>query len=215
MPFKFGNASLRILTRRAQWNTRTSFTVPRSKPAPGLVRVLFCLVSGFHQTYGLGMTDYTDKFLRELLNTTKTIAMVGVSLNEMRPSYFVARYLNLKGFRIVPINPGQAGKTLFGQMIYPSLAEIPEDVGPIDMVDIFRRSDQVGPIVDDAIAALSTRGLRSIWMQIGVINENAEATAKAAGLDVVMNRCPKIEHQRLFGELRKAGFNTGVISSKL
>lgn len=161
------------------------------------------------------MTDYTDKFLRELLNTTKTIAMVGVSLNEMRPSYFVARYLNLKGYRIVPINPGQAGKTLFGQMIYPSLAEIPEDVGTIDMVDIFRRSDQVGPIVDDAIAALSSRGLKSIWMQIGVINEDAKSVAEAAGLNVVMNRCPKIEHQRLFGELRKAGFNTGVISSKL
>lgn len=163
----------------------------------------------------LRMTNYTDKFLRELLRSTKTIAMVGVSLNEMRPSYFVARYLNLKGFRIVPINPGQAGKTLFGQMIYPSLAEIPEEVGSIDMVDIFRRSDQVGPIVDDAIAALSTRGLRSVWMQIGVINEEAEAVAKAAGLNVIMNRCPKIEHQRLFGELRKAGFNTGVISSKL
>jgi predicted CoA-binding protein len=163
----------------------------------------------------LDMTDYTDKFLRELLGTTKTIAMVGVSLNEIRPSYFVARYLNLKGYRIVPVNPGQAGKTLFGQMIYPSLSEIPEEIGPIDMVDIFRRSDQVGPIVDDAIAALSTRGLRSIWMQIGVINEDAKAVAEAAGLDVIMNRCPKIEHQRLFGELRKAGFNTGVISSKL
>jgi len=161
------------------------------------------------------MTEYSHKFLRELLNTTKTIAMVGVYLNEMRPSYFVARYLNLKGFRVVPINPGQAGKKLFGQTIYPSLAEIPEEVGPIHMVDIFRRSDHIGPIVDDAIAALSTRGLRSIWMQIGVINEDAKAVAEAAGLDVIMDRCPKIEHQRLFGELRKAGFNTGVISSKL
>lgn len=115
----------------------------------------------------------------------------------------------------MPINPGQAGKTLFGQMIYPSLSEIPEEVGPIDMVDIFRRSEQVGPIVDNAISALSDRGLRAIWMQIGVINTDAEAIAEAAGLNVIMNRCPKIEHQRLFGELRKAGFNTGVISSKL
>lgn len=161
------------------------------------------------------MTDYSDKFLHELLGTTKTIAMVGVSINEMRPSYFVARYLNLKGYRVVPINPGQAGKTLFGQMIYPSLSEIPEEVGPIDMVDIFRRAEHVDQVVDDAIAALSTRGLRYIWMQIGVINEKAAATAEAASLSVVMNRCPKIEHQRLFGELRKAGFNTGVISSKL
>ena len=161
------------------------------------------------------MTVYSDKFLRELLGTAKTIAMVGVSINEMRPSYFVARYLNLKGYRVVPINPGQAGKTLFGQMIYPSLSEIPEEVGPIHMVDIFRRAEHVDQVVDDAIAALSTRGLRYIWMQIGVINANAEATAEAAGLSVVMNRCPKIEHQRLYGELRKAGFNTGVISSKL
>ncbi|OUS06796.1 CoA-binding protein [Rhodobacterales bacterium 52_120_T64] len=161
------------------------------------------------------MNNYTDKFLRELLSTTKTIAMVGVSVNEMRPSYFVARYLNLKGYRIVPINPGQAGKTLFGQMIYPSISEIPEEVGPIDMVDIFRRAEHVDQIVDEAITALSARGLRYIWMQIGVINEDAEATAVAAGLDVVMNRCPKIEHQRLFGELRKAGFNTGIISSRL
>ena len=160
------------------------------------------------------MEPYSDNFFREVLTKTKTIAMVGVSLNEIRPSYFVARYLNLKGYRIVPINPGQAGKKLFGQIIYPSLSEIPNDIS-VDMVDIFRRSDQVGPIVDEAISALSTRGLRTIWMQIGVMNEGAEAVAKAAGLNVIMNRCPKIEHQRLFGELRKAGFNTGVISSKL
>lgn len=161
------------------------------------------------------MTNYSDKFLRELLTKTKTIAMVGVSLNEMRPSYFVARYLDLKGYKIVPINPGQAGKTLFGQMIYPSLADIPEEVGPIHMVDIFRRSGHVEPIVTTAIAELKDRGLQTIWMQLGITNEAAEATANAVGLNVVMNRCPKIEHQRLFGELRKAGFNTGVISSKL
>jgi len=161
------------------------------------------------------MKNPSDKFLRETLTHTKTIAMVGVSLKEIRPSFFVARYLNLKGYRIVPINPGHAGETLFGQMIYPSLEEIPEDVGPIQMVDIFRRSDQVGPIVDTAIKALSHRGLKTIWMQIGVINEDAATVAETAGLDVIMNRCPKIEHQRLFGELRKAGFNTGVISSKL
>jgi len=161
------------------------------------------------------MKNPSDKFLRETLTHTKTIAMVGVSLKEIRPSFFVARYLNLKGYRIVPINPGHAGETLFGQMIYPSLEEIPEDVGPIQMVDIFRRSDQVGPIVDTSIKALSHRGLKTIWMQIGVINEDAATVAETAGLDVIMNRCPKIEHQRLFGELRKAGFNTGVISSKL
>lgn len=161
------------------------------------------------------MTNYSDAFLTELLNGIKTIAMVGVSANEMRPSYFVARYLNLKGYRIIPINPGQAGKTMFGQTIYPSILEIPKEIGPIDLVDIFRRSEQVDQIVEDAITALSSRGLRYIWMQIGVTNTTAEAKAEAAGISVIMDRCPKIEHQRLFGELRKAGFNTGIISSKL
>lgn len=163
----------------------------------------------------LSMENYSDKFLRELLTKTKTIAMVGVSLKNIRPSYFVARYLNLKGYKIVPINPGHAGETLFGQTIYPSLSDIPEEVGPIHMVDIFRRAESVGPIVEEALDALSDRNLQTIWMQIGIINEEAAEIAQNAGLDVVMNHCPKIEHQRLFGELRKAGFNTGVISSKL
>jgi len=136
-------------------------------------------------------------------------------MKEIRPSYFVARYLHQKGYRIVPINPGQAGNTLFGREIHASLSDIPERVGPIHMVDIFRRSDQVTPIVEEAIATLGGRGLQTVWMQIGVINEEAATLAEGAGLDVIMNRCPKIEHQRLFGELRKAGFNTGVISSKL
>ena len=160
-------------------------------------------------------TAYTDTFLKTLLTETKTIAMVGVSMKEIRPSYFVARYLNLKGYRVIPVNPGQAGKTLFGEEIRASLSDIPADVGPIHMVDIFRRSDQVGPVVDEAISVLGDRGLNAIWMQIGVMNEEAATAAQDAGLKVVMNHCPKIEHQRLFGELRKAGFNTGIISSKL
>ncbi len=159
--------------------------------------------------------NYTDPHLRDILQRSKTIAMVGVSMKEIRPSYFVARYLHQKGYRIVPINPGQAGNTLFGREIYASLSDIPEEVGPVHMVDIFRRSDQVTPIVEEAIATLGGRGLQTVWMQIGVINEEAAALAEGAGLDVIMNRCPKIEHQRLFGELRKAGFNTGIISSKL
>lgn len=159
--------------------------------------------------------NYSDRFLKSVLDETKTIAMVGVSLKEIRPSYFVARYLNLKGYRVIPVNPGHAGKTLFGEVIHPSLSEIPESVGPIHMVDIFRRSDQVGPIVEEAITALGPRDLQYIWMQIGVVNDDAAKVAEDAGLEVIMNRCPKIEHQRLFGELRKAGFNTGIISSKL
>ena len=154
--------------------------------------------------------EYTDSYLRDILKRTRTIAVVGVSMNEVRPSYYVARYLSLKGFRVIPVNPGHAGKTLFGQTVRGNLAEIDE---PVDMLDIFRRSEHVPPIVDEALAAFPT--LRTVWMQIGVINEAAAQVAQARGIDVIMNRCPKIEYQRLFGELRMGGFNTGVISSKL
>ncbi|MCL4107745.1 UNVERIFIED_CONTAM: hypothetical protein GTU68_022206 [Idotea baltica] len=131
-------------------------------------------------------------------------------MNPVRPSYYVARYLTLKGYKVVPINPGHAGKMLFGQTVLPDLAAIQT---PIDMVDIFRRSDAVPAIVEEALSHLP--GLKTIWMQIGVEHADAAAQAEAAGLDVVQNRCPKIEYQRLFGELRMGGFNTGVISSKL
>lgn len=159
--------------------------------------------------------SYSDAMLRGVLDRCKTVAVVGVSPNETRPSFFVARYLKLKGYRIIPVNPVHAGKTLLGETVRASLADIPEDDGEVHMVDIFRRSDQVGPIVDEALAHLGHRGLKAIWMQIGVQDPDAAAKAEAAGLDVVMNRCPKIEYQRLFGELRWGGFNTGVISSKL
>ena len=158
--------------------------------------------------------NYSDKFLREILNETKTVATVGVSTNPIRPSYFVARFLNLKKYRILPVNPVYEGQKLFGEEIYPSLSSLPADI-QVEMVDVFRRSDQVLPVVEEAIEQLMPRGLRTIWMQIGVINEDAAALAESAGLKVVMNRCPKIEHQRLFGELRMGGFNTGVLSSKL
>jgi predicted CoA-binding protein len=155
---------------------------------------------------------YSDAFLREVLGRTRTVATVGVSTNEVRPSYFVARYLGLKGFRVIPVNPVYAAGMLFGQRIRASLAEIDE---PVDMVDIFRRSSEAGAVVDEAIACLLPKGLRTVWMQIGVIDEAAAARAEAAGLTVIMNRCPKIEYQRLFGELRFGGFNTGILSSKL
>jgi len=158
--------------------------------------------------------DYSDTFLRTILTETQTVAAVGVSTNPIRPSYFVARYMNLKKYRVWPVNPVYAGQLLFQEEIYPSLAALPADLS-VDMVDVFRRSDQVMPVVEEAIEHLLPRGLKTIWMQIGVINEDAAAMAEAAGLKVVMNRCPKIEHQRLFGELRMGGFNTGIISSKL
>jgi predicted CoA-binding protein len=158
---------------------------------------------------------HSDDELRAIFRATRTIACVGVSANQIRPSYYVARYLSLKGFRVIPVNPGLGGQTLMGETVYPDLAALPPWLGQIHMVDIFRRSDQAGQVVDDALAHLLDRGLRTIWMQIGVINEAAAARAEAAGLTVVMNRCPKIEYQRLCGELRMGGFNTGIISSRL
>ena len=155
------------------------------------------------------MSD-TDDFLRKILKRSKVIAVVGVSMNTVRPSYYVARYLSLKGYRVIPVNPGHAGKTLFGETVVADLSEIS---APVDMVDIFRRSEAVPPIVDQALANLPT--LKTIWMQIGVEHAEAAAKAEAQGIDVIQNRCPKIEYQRLFGELRMGGFATGVISSKL
>ena len=155
---------------------------------------------------------YTDQFLKDILLRTKVIAGVGISMKPERPSYFVARYLGLKGFKVLPINPGHSGKILFGQEIYADLASIPKDAN-VDMIDIFRRSEAVPEIVDEAMDALP--GLKTIWMQIGVEHEEAAARAEAVGITVIQNRCPKIEYQRLFGELRMGGFNTGIISSKL
>jgi len=153
---------------------------------------------------------YSDDMLKRILTDNKVIACVGVSMNPVRPSYFVARYLSMKGFTVIPVNPGHAGKMLFGQEIMPDLASIDR---PVDMVDIFRRSEFVTPIVQDALDIFPD--LKTVWMQIGVENTAAAALAEARGVTVIMNRCPKIEYQRLFGELRMGGFNTGVISSKL
>ncbi|MDD9732052.1 CoA-binding protein [Mameliella sp. AT18] len=154
--------------------------------------------------------SYSDDKLKEILTRTKVVAVVGVSMNPVRPSYYVARYLSLKGFKVIPVNPGHAGKRLFGQEVRASLADCPDTV---DMVDIFRRPEHVPPIVEEALEVFPN--LRTVWMQIGVVNEEAAQMAEALGVDVVMDRCPKIEYQRLFGELRMGGFNTGIISSKL
>lgn len=151
-----------------------------------------------------------DVTLRRILQRARKIAVVGLSLNPVRPSYFVARYLSLKGFTVIPVNPASAGEALFGQEVRATLADCPKDV---DMVDIFRRSDHVPPIVDEAIATFPK--LQTIWLQIGVESVAARDASARAGVDFVENRCPKIEYQRLFGELRMGGFNTGIISSKL
>ena len=155
---------------------------------------------------------YSDAHLRDILARTKVIACVGVSTNPLRPSYFVARYLGLRGFTIVPVNPAYAGERLFGREIYPDLGSIPSAL-KVDMVDIFRRSEAVPPIVDAALQGLAD--LRTIWMQIGVQHAAAARKAQDRGITMIQNRCPKIEYQRLHGELRMGGFNTGIISSKL
>jgi predicted CoA-binding protein len=156
-----------------------------------------------------------DDALSAIFARTRTIAVVGVSRNEIRPSFYVARYLRLKGFRILPVNPAYAGETLLGETVWPDLGSIPAEVGEIEMVDIFRRSSEAGGVVDAALAHLPGRGLSTIWMQIGVTDAAAAARAEAAGVEVVMDRCPKIELQRLNGELRMGGFATGRISSRL
>lgn len=152
----------------------------------------------------------SDQLLRQILTTAKIFACVGVSANPVRPSHYVGRYLTLKGFRVLPVNPGLEGQTLWGVPVWGRLSDVPE---PIDVVDIFRRSEAVPALVDEALSLDPLP--KVIWMQIGVRHAEATAKAEAAGLTVIQNRCPKIEYQRLFGELRMGGFNTGVISSKL
>lgn len=143
--------------------------------------------------------------LSRILNETRRIAVVGLSANWHRPSFFAAKYMLEKGYTIIPVNP--AYPEVLGQKCYPSLLDIP---GPVDMVDVFRKADDVLPIVDDAIAI----GAKTFWLQLGVINQEAVARAEAAGLDVVMDRCVKIEYARLFGGLNWVGVNTGVVSAK-
>lgn len=151
--------------------------------------------------------SYSDKYIREILDSVKVIAMVGASANWNRPSYFAMKYLQQKGYRVIPVNPNIEGQDVLGEKVYGALDQIPDK---IDMVDIFRNSEVAGPLTDEAIRV----GAKVVWMQLGVRNDAAAQRAEAAGLKVVMNRCPKIEYSRLYGELSWGGFNSGVISSK-
>lgn len=151
--------------------------------------------------------SYPDALIKRILRDVKTIAMVGASTNWNRPSYFAMKYLQDKGYRVIPVNATAAGQTVLGEKIHASLRDIKDK---IDMVDVFRASEHVPPIADDAIAI----GAKILWMQLGVRNDAAAEKAEKAGLTVVMNRCPKIEYGRLSGELGWHGFNSGVISSK-
>jgi predicted CoA-binding protein len=152
---------------------------------------------------------YDDSYIRGILNTVKTIAMVGVSANTSRPSYFAFKYLLERGYRMIPVNPGLAGQELLGQKAYATLGDIPE---PVDMVDIFRASQYAVAIVEQALA-LSPRP-QVIWMQLGIRNDEAAKLAEANGVKVVMNRCPKIEYGRLSSEIAWMGVNTRTISAK-
>lgn len=151
--------------------------------------------------------QYDDSYIKAILKDVKTIAVVGASTNQNRPSFFAMKYMQAKKYRVIPVNPGSAGQTLLGEPILANLGDLD---GPVDMVDIFRNSEAAGPITDQAIEI----GAKVVWMQFGVVNPDAAARAEAAGLRVVMDRCPKVEFARLNGELSWNGFNSKVISSK-
>ncbi|MER8866036.1 CoA-binding protein [Mesorhizobium sp. M0751] len=152
---------------------------------------------------------YDNAYIAGILNSVKTIAMVGASANDVRPSYFVLKYLLGKGFSVFPINPGQAGKEILGQMTYARVADVPR---PVDMIDVFRASSAVPGIVDEVLRLDPLP--KVIWMQLGIRHDEAAARAETAGIKVVMNRCPKIEYGKLSGEIGWTGVNSGVLSSK-
>jgi len=150
---------------------------------------------------------YNDGYLLRILRGARTVAIVGASPNWNRPSYFVMKYLQTKGYRVIPVNPVATGQTILGEAVVPDLASI---TVPVDVVDVFRRADAVPGIVSDAIRI----GARVVWMQLGIRNAEAAATAEAAGLTVIQNRCMKIEFGRLSGELGWTGVNSGIITSR-
>ncbi|HSA81102.1 MAG TPA: CoA-binding protein [Geminicoccaceae bacterium] len=156
---------------------------------------------------GADILRYDDAYIRDILKRVKTIAAVGISANDMRPSYFAMLYLQRKGYRVIPINPRYAGQQILGETVRATLDELPE---PPDMVQVFRKSADAPPVVEDAIRV----GAKVLWLQLGVRHDAAAKKAREAGLEVVQDRCPKIEYGRLFGEIGWAGVNRRVISSK-
>jgi uncharacterized protein len=153
--------------------------------------------------------SYSDNYIRGILNTVKTIAMVGISPKENRPSYFAFKYLLERGYHMIPVNPGQAGKSILSQTVYAKLPDIPK---PVDMVDIFRASEHVLPVVKEALTLRPKPQV--IWMQLTIRNDEAARLAEAAGLKVVMDRCPKIEYGRLSSEISWMGVNSRTLSSR-
>lgn len=155
--------------------------------------------------------SYSDTYIAGVLGDVKSIALVGASAITSRPSYFVLKYMLAKGYTVVPINPGLAGQEILGQRVVASLADLDQ---PIDMVDIFRSSDAALEVTREAIRLKDKLGLKAVWMQLTVFNQLAADEAEAAGLRVIMNRCPKIEYGRLSGEIGWAGVNKGLVSSR-
>ena len=153
--------------------------------------------------------SYPDAYIKNILTTTKTLALVGASANPARPSFIVLKYLSERGYKVIPVNPGLAGQKIVGQEVVASLKDIRE---PLDMVEVFRNSEAAGPIVDEALTLVPKP--KVIWMQLSVRNDEAAARAEAQGVMVVMNRCPKIEYGRLSGEIGWQGINSRIISSK-
>lgn len=154
---------------------------------------------------------YPDTSIRDILRRVKTIAMVGASPDWVRPSHFAMKYLQRKGYRVIPVNPRAAGTEILGEEVYGALADVPPT---FEMVDVFRNPDAAGPVTDEAIEIAPEKGIEVVWMQLGVVNREAAARAEAAGLSVVMDRCAKIEYGRLLGELSWSGVNSRIITAK-
>jgi predicted CoA-binding protein len=157
------------------------------------------------------MPNYPDSLIKSILRSVRTIAMVGASANEIRPSYFAMMYLLNKGYKVIPVNPGAAGTQVLGQTVYASLKDVP---APVDMVDIFREAKYAPDIARETVAEKERLGVKVLWMQLGVINPEAERIGKDAGLTVIMDRCPKIEHGRFSGEMGWLGINRKLIDNR-
>ncbi|HWA68586.1 MAG TPA: CoA-binding protein [Rhizomicrobium sp.] len=163
----------------------------------------------------LALPQYPDALIKSILRSVKVIAMVGASGNQIRPSYFAMMYLLNKGYKVIPVNPGMAGKEILGQTVYASLKDIADaGMGPVDMVDIFRESKYAPQIARETVAEKDRLGVKVLWMQLSVISPEAEKIATDAGLTVIMNRCPKIEHGRFSGEMGWLGVNRKVIDNR-
>ncbi len=155
---------------------------------------------------------YPDETLRGILSQVRTIAMVGASGDWKRPSFFAMKYLQRRGYRVIPVNPGRAGSEILDETVYAALADIP---GDIDMVDVFRSSEAALGVAEDAAALAEDKQIKIFWLQLGIRNDDAAEIARAVGMTVIMDRCPKIEFARLSGELSWSGINTKIITSKI